>query len=142
MSTSEQPFELELAVRDYECDLQGIVNHSVYLNYMEHARHQFLARCGLDFADLHNRGHSLVLTRCEIDFVAPLKSGDHFVVILTLKRQSRLRFLFEQEIQRLPDRATAIRATAIGTCLSAEGRPGFPEEVEQFFDDLERRLQQ
>ncbi len=35
-------FELEFTVRDYECDLQGIVNNAVYLNYLEHTRHQYL----------------------------------------------------------------------------------------------------
>ncbi|NLI24182.1 MAG: acyl-CoA thioesterase, partial [Bacteroidales bacterium] len=30
-------FELEMEVRDYECDIQGIVNNAVYMNYLEHA---------------------------------------------------------------------------------------------------------
>ena len=37
----EKVFELKMSVRDYECDLQGIVNNAVYQNYLEHARHQF-----------------------------------------------------------------------------------------------------
>lgn len=45
-------FEVELEVRDYECDLQGIVNHAVYLHYLEHARHLLLKANGLDFAEL------------------------------------------------------------------------------------------
>lgn len=32
------PFSIEMEARDYELDLQGIVNNSVYQNYIEHAR--------------------------------------------------------------------------------------------------------
>ena len=49
-------FSLNLTVRDYECDLQGIVNNAVYLNYLEHTRHQFLLGHNIDFAKLHREG--------------------------------------------------------------------------------------
>ena len=35
-------YELKMAVRDYECDLQGIVNNANYQHYTEHTRHMFL----------------------------------------------------------------------------------------------------
>ena len=45
-------FEIELDVRDSECDLQGVVNNAVYQNYFEHARRRYLITNGFDFARL------------------------------------------------------------------------------------------
>lgn len=39
-------YELEMKVRDYECDLQGIVNNANYQHYLEHTRHEFLTMTG------------------------------------------------------------------------------------------------
>jgi len=130
VSAAKYCFELELEVRDYECDLQGIVNHSVYLNYLEHARHQYLNSIGLDFAYLHQQGYSLVVTRCEVDYLASLRSGDRFVVKLDVVRESRLRFAFAHDIYRHPDAEHVLRARVIGTSLSPAGRPAFPAEFE------------
>ena len=49
---SEFVFVLDMEVRDYECDLQGVVNNSVYQNYLEHTRHKYLKSTGIDFAEL------------------------------------------------------------------------------------------
>ena len=43
-------------VRDYECDIEGIVNNANYLHYIEHTRHLFLKERGLSFAEMHNKG--------------------------------------------------------------------------------------
>ena len=54
-------FDLTLKVRDYECDLQGIVNNANYQHYIEHTRHEFLRSQGVSFADLHERGIDAVV---------------------------------------------------------------------------------
>ena len=50
-------YELKLKVRDYECDLQGIVNNANYQHYLEHTRHEFLTSVGVSFARLHEEGN-------------------------------------------------------------------------------------
>jgi acyl-CoA thioester hydrolase len=122
-------FELEFSVRDYECDLQGVVNNAVYLNYLEHTRHEYLKTLGLDFARLHQQGCDLVLTRCELDYRSPLRSGDRFVVRLNLERESRLRFAFYQDLYGLPDERLVLQAKAIGTGL-VQGRPALPPQLQ------------
>ena len=126
-------FELEFEVRDYECDLQGVVNNAVYLNYLEHTRHQYLRSRGVDFAALHEAGCDLIMTRCEVDFKGSLRSGDRFVVLMSLGRESRLRFLFHQKVMRLPDGTTMLEARIIGTGLIA-GRPGLPDVLQALMD--------
>ena len=56
-------YELEMKVRDYECDLQGIVNNANYQHYLEHTRHEFLTSVGVSFAALHEQGVDPVVAR-------------------------------------------------------------------------------
>ena len=65
-------YELTLKVRDYECDLQGIVNNANYQHYLEHTRHEFLLSAGVSFADLHTQGIDPVVARITISFKTPL----------------------------------------------------------------------
>lgn len=124
-------FSLPFEVRDYECDLQGIVNNAVYQHYLEHARHVFLRQRGLDFAALAHAGINLVVIRIEIDYLYPLRSGDQFTVGARLERVSRLRFRFVQDIIRLPDLKPIVAANVIGTAINERGRPLLPPSVEQ-----------
>ncbi len=115
-------FEQEFEVRDYECDLQGIVNNARYLNYLEHTRHKFLLSKGIDFVQLHNEGIDLVVSRIEIDYKHSLTSGDKFLVRLTTHREGHLRMIFEQEVIKLPEEKLAVKAKVIGVGVK-NGRP-------------------
>jgi len=126
---SSYAFTLEMGVRDYECDMQGIVNNSVYQNYLEHVRHEYLKEVGIDFAEYTRRGINLVVVRAELDYRFPLQSGDRFVVGLNLRRESQLKFAFYQDIYRLPDMKPVVQAKIIGTALNQRGRPEIPEEL-------------
>ncbi len=122
--------EVAFEVRDYECDMDHVVNNSVYLNYLEHARHKLLESSDLRFGELSRRGISLVVTRIEIDFRASLRSGDAFVVRTALHRRGRLRLQFEQAIERRSDGKLIAQAVVMGTALNAQGRPEIPDVLD------------
>lgn len=123
-------FEKEMEVRDYECDLADGVNNSVYYNYFEHARHCALKEGGIDFAELARQRIGLVVARAEIDFMRSLISGDKFVVKTVIRRLSKLRFEFTQDIYRSTDNQHMVRAKILGTPINAEGKPRLSPELE------------
>jgi acyl-CoA thioester hydrolase len=115
-------FNLEFVVRDYECDLQGVVNNANYQHYLEHARHEFLISKGISFAQLHEEGIDLIVTRVEIDYKYPLRSRDKFVVTVSIQREGNARLVFIQEIYRHSDNKLVVRAKVTGVATK-KGRP-------------------
>ena len=105
-------YELKMKVRDYECDLQGIVNNANYQHYLEHTRHEFLTSVGISFARLHEEGIDPVVARLTMAFKTPLKSGDEFVSKLYMKKEG-IKYVFYQDIFRLP--------APIRRCVSGPG---------------------
>lgn len=127
-------FKLDLKVRDYECDMQGIVNNAVYQNYLEYCRHEFLLAAGIDFNRLTQNKVFLVVVRAELDYKAPLRGGDAFWIGLNLERVSPIRFVFLQDIFRYPDQKLVLSARTTGTALNEKGRPFLPPEFANLFD--------
>lgn len=131
MDMLDKVIDLEFKVRDYECDMDHVVNNAVYLNYLEHARHEFLMGLGINFAELSKRGVSLVVTRIEADFKASLTSGDTFFVRTSFVRKGRIRLQFNQSIYRLPDNRLMLSAVVTGTALNERGKPEIPLELDR-----------
>ena len=102
-------YELEFKVRDYECDLQGIVNNSVYQNYLEHTRHEFLLDNDVSFDLLHQQGVDDVVARIEMAYKTPLKSGDEFISKLYVTKEG-IKYVFHQTILRKSDNKVCLKA--------------------------------
>ncbi len=128
--------DLEFIVRDYECDLQGVVNNANYQHYLEHARHEFLISRGISFIDLHHEGTDLTVTRVEIDYKFPLRSRDRFIVKTFIKRDGNVRIAFHQDIYRIPDNKLIVKAVVTGVS-TRNGKPVSPEPLmEKMQEDL------
>ncbi len=108
--------EIKLKVRDYECDLQGIVNNANYQHYLEHARHEFLLEHDVSFAQLHEEGIDAVVARIMMAFKTPLRSGDEFLCRLRVKKDG-IKYVFHQDILRMSDQKLACRAQVDTVCI-------------------------
>jgi len=127
-NSSEFLSSLEFTVRDYECDLQGVVNNANYQHYLEHARHEFLLSKGISFARLHDEGTDLIITRVEIDYKYPLRSRDRFIIRTGIRREGYIRLVFIQDIYRLPDEKLIVRAKITGAATQ-KGKPSRPDDI-------------
>lgn len=132
----EYDFDFDMDVRDYELDTQGVVNNSVYQNYLEHARHQFLKEIGINFNGLHSNGVDAVVHKIELEYKRPLMGDDHFTVRSKIYQKGHVRYIFDQNIYREPDRELILKGV-VTTVFMNEGRPIRPPEevvkaLEQF----------
>ena len=109
-------FETRIEVRDYECDIEGIVNNANYLHYMEHTRHLFLRHAGLSFADMHAKGVDAVVARMNLQYKVPLRCDDIMISRLWMEKQG-VRYIFHQDIFRGSDEKLSCRATVELVCL-------------------------
>lgn len=124
--------ELRMQVRDYECDLQGIVNNANYQHYTEHARHMFLREHGISFAELHEQGIDAVVARMALRFKAPLRPGDAFTARLALRHEG-VKYVFRQDLFRESD-GRLVFSAEIETCCLVGGRLGTCAELDALAD--------
>ena len=127
-------FSLSLKARDYECDMQGIVNNAIYQHDLEHARHEYLLSHGLSFAEMTRQGIVIVVVRAELDYRKSLQASDEFQVTVKAARPTPVRLVFEQSILHEQDAPPILEARFIRTAVNATGRPYFPD---QFADLIE-----
>ena len=101
----EYLFTTSLETRDYECDLQGVVNNANYQHYLEYTRHKWLQSRGQSFQQWHDKG---------IDAGA--------------------RFIFEQDIYRKADMKLCIQATVTIVSV-VNGRLSKGDEIAFLLED-------
>lgn len=109
-------FTLEIAVRDYELDSEGIVNNAIYLHYLEHTRHAFVKQEGIPFGNLTQEGLVPVVRRMTIDYFTPLRSGDVMLSCLWIEREGP-RFIFHQDIFKKGSEELVVRADVTIACI-------------------------
>ena len=124
-------FETKMQVRDYECDIEGIVNNANYLHYCEHTRHLFLKQCGLSFAEMHEKGVDAVVARMSMQFKTPLRPDDEFYSRIRLTKEG-IKYVFHHDLFRASDEKLSFRAQVELVCI-VNGRLSGSEDYDRAF---------
>ncbi|NPD90826.1 acyl-CoA thioesterase [Xylanibacter muris] len=122
-------FETTMMVRDYECDIEGIVNNANYLHYTEHTRHLFLKSRGLSFAAMHRKGVDAVVARMNLQYKTPLRCDDGLRSCLNVTKEG-IRYVFYHEIYRLSDNKLCFKGVIDIVCL-VDGKLGNSEDYDR-----------
>ena len=109
-------YTLEMETRDYECDIQGIVNNANYQHYLEATRHKWLKDEGFSFREWHEQGLDLVVSEVTIKYKTPLRGQEEFLSCFNVRREG-IRFIFDQDIYRKSDGKLCVSATLSSVLL-------------------------
>ena len=127
-------YRLEMKVRDYECDIQGVVNNANYQHYLEYARHEFLEYIGGSFSQMHDEGFDMMVSKITLEYKRPLRGGDRFVVCINAQRKGA-KLVFMQDIYNLADDTLVLKGEVDIICLK-NGHLTRGEVFDVMFKDL------
>jgi acyl-CoA thioester hydrolase len=114
-------FQVRIAVRGYELDLQGHVNQAVYLQYGEHARWQCFQAAGLGPDTLVTAGVGPVVLETTIRYLKELVAGDEVDVTCRFLWGDGKTFRVEQDYTRA-DGVPVARVTGVAGLLDRSTR--------------------
>ncbi|MBP3450215.1 MAG: acyl-CoA thioesterase [Spirochaetaceae bacterium] len=118
----------EHIVRSYECDSYSHVNNSVYLNYLEYARMEYLHAIGFDYKGLVEAGYYLYVTHVDIYYKASAFLDDKLLIEVFPTKLKKISGELKQIIKK-EDGTICADATVTWACVTKEGRPSkIPEE--------------
>lgn len=109
-------YKIEMETRDYECDVQGVVNNANYQHYLEVTRHCWLKQNGFSFQKWHDDGLDMMVSEINIKYKTSLRGQEEFISCMNLRREGP-RFIFDQDIYRKSDGKLCVSASVSCVCV-------------------------
>ncbi len=110
-----------ISVRFYELDPYEHVNHSVYIQYFEAARAQWLTDVGFSLQKLKSEGIQIVVTELNTRYMGSAGPGDQLTIESELFELRRASMTFKQRILRGEE--TLVAQTITAATVTTTGRP-------------------
>lgn len=105
----------------YETDAMGVVHHSNYVRFLEHARVRFLAEHDQPYADYINQGYHVPVTRVEVQYQRSCRFADEITIScwLAWARSASLGFAYQLSVAGVE----VAHAATDHAVITLDGRP-------------------
>lgn len=124
-------FAVRLSVRAYEIDGNGHVNGTVYLQYAEHARWEFLRAAGIEYEALVARGVGPVFLETVLRYRSELRYPDTVAVTCAMSWGDGKTFRVVQRLRR-PDGTAVADVDSIGGLIDLATRKLVEQPAEHY----------
>ena len=121
---SDNPFVWPVRVYYEDTDAGGVVYHSVYLNYMERCRTEWLRSFGVgQEALVRDAGILFAVAKIDISFLGPARLDDQLTVYAQVQKIGQASVALMQGVIRDHDRKELVRAQVKIGCIDREFKP-------------------
>lgn len=112
--------EIQIDVRYYETDGQGVVHHANYFKYFELARVEMLRAMGHEYADLEREGVLLVVHSVSCKYHRPARFGDRLRIVTKVARATLARI--DHQYRVLVGEELVAEASSTIACVDRAGQ--------------------
>ena len=131
MAVSNHPIPectIDVRVRYVECDAFGYLHHSNHFVFLEMGRTELLARNGIRYRQMEERGVYYVVAQIECRYRAPARYDDVLHLTTRTEKLTRVRVDHTYEIKRDDVLIAEARSTLV--LVGRDGRPtGLPDDL-------------
>ena len=113
-------FTTHIKTRYHETDQGGRIYHSNYLVWLDIARTEYLAFCGLEYATLEQEGLFIVVKKVECDYLKPALFNQKIGISIIAIEKFQASFAFTYEI--FYDKIILSRACTRLVCINDKGK--------------------
>ena len=114
--------EIEIDVRYYETDGQGVVHHANYFQYFELARVKMLDALGYSYAQVERDGIFLVVHKIECRYLRPAQFGDRLRIVTSVTRATPARLEHLYQVYRCGDDQQIAEGKSTLACVDRNGQ--------------------
>jgi YbgC/YbaW family acyl-CoA thioester hydrolase len=127
----KKEMRVRITVRSYEIDLLGHVNNSVYLNYLEHARVEYLRIAGVPFESFFIEGIYPLVANVNINYKKPALVNDTLEIVGRFVKVGRTSVTIEMNIYRIETDELICESTS--TYVFVDGKKNKPTSIPKRF---------